>query len=114
MNKVEERANAAYPFRKETNNGIDWYDGNAFARTIYREGYMQAEKDLEKYPTLRGWAARDENGVIHLFEVEPRRMENKWWDRDYNCVCLPIDAFPSLKWEDDPIEVELIIKTKDE
>ena len=50
MSRAEQRANEAYPFRKET-NGIEWYDGNVTPRTIYREGYEQAERDLALNPT---------------------------------------------------------------
>ena len=62
---------------------------------------------------IKGWfAARDQNGAIHAFEVEPRRIEGKgyWWDRDYVSLYLPENTFPDLSFDDEPIEVELTIK----
>ena len=46
MNKAGERALKAYPIR--TDAGIfGSYDLNLTKRTIYQQGYEQAEKDLE-------------------------------------------------------------------
>ena len=66
---------------------------------------------LMKEAKLYGWVARDENGSLHLFEEEPRRIEDGglWWDRDYNCTTLDKNDFPDLEWEDEPVYVKLII-----
>ena len=66
---------------------------------------------LMKEAKLYGWVARDENGSLHLFEVEPSRREDsgQWWDRDYNCTTLDKNDFPDLEWEDEPVYVKLII-----
>lgn len=66
---------------------------------------------LMKRAKLYGWVARDENGSLHLFEVEPSRIEDRgqWWDRDYDCTTLDKNDFPDLEWEDEPVYVKLII-----
>lgn len=64
---------------------------------------------LIKSAKLDGWIARDEDDRLHLFEVEPRRLEkeHRWWDRDYHSTGLDESDFPDLKWEDEPVYVKL-------
>lgn len=55
------------------------------------------------------WLARDKNGVLKLFVCKPARIENEWYF-DGNSLSLfghITDKFNNLKWEDEPIEVEL-------
>lgn len=62
---------------------------------------------------IKGWfAARNKNGILHIFQVEPRKIidEGIWWDRDYMSIELSENDFPELTWEDEPIEVELTIR----
>ncbi len=63
-----------------------------------------------EYAAPHCWVARNKKGTLTLFEQIPRRCENHWWDRDYQSCELEPDYFPDLKWEDEPIEVELIIR----
>lgn len=64
---------------------------------------------------IRGWVARNEEvGDIQLFQDKPMRNTNLsygYWD-GWDIIELPIDSFPDLTWDSDPIEVELIIKRK--
>jgi hypothetical protein len=78
-------------------------------------GMEKMKEQMLKEPNLSGYVARDEDGNLHIFEVEPRRMEEKhrWWDRDYNCHIIDNDAFPDLRWKDEPICVKLIIIKED-
>lgn len=78
-------------------------------------GFLHCKKKMTKDAKIKGWVARDENGSLHLFEVEPRRLEDKhqWWDRDYDCTVLDESDFPDLKWEDEPVYVKLIIAKED-
>lgn len=62
-----------------------------------------------KSAKLSGWVARDENGSLHLFEVEPSRIMHRWWDRDYHSTGLDENDFPDLEWEDEPVYVKLPI-----
>ena len=79
-----------------------------------REGYVKALKEVEGLPKIKGWVARDKNGEIHYFQEYPRRVTeyelNHWWDRDYISMWIEKDSFPELTWEDEPVEVELLIR----
>ena len=68
---------------------------------------------LIKSAELDGWVARDENGSLHLFEVEPSRIMHRWWDRDYHSTTLDKKDFPDLEWEDEPVYVKLPIIVED-
>lgn len=60
--------------------------------------------------TISGWVCRDEDGTLCLYYTKPMRGEKEWfgnYDRQ-----LPEDSFPSLTWQDEPIEVEIEIKPK--
>ena len=60
-------------------------------------------------PKIKGWVARDDDlNHIHLFHNKPLR--SKWtWACGYPALQLPDSFMPELKWEDEPVEVELII-----
>lgn len=60
--------------------------------------------------TISGWVARDEDGTLCLYYKKPMRGKEEWfgnYDRQ-----LPEGTFPSLTWQDEPIEVEIQIKPK--
>lgn len=91
------------------------FDGYAMLDAI-EFGAKLKEQQMMKSSKLSGWVARDEDGSLHLFEVEPRRIEDRhqWWDRDYNCTALEKSEFPDLKWEDEPVYVKLPIIVEDQ
>lgn len=72
-------------------------------------------------PTINGWVARDEysgdEGNLYIGMRRPRRIDNAapgfgmWCDYG-EFMALPSEMFPDLKWEDEPIEVELTIRLK--
>lgn len=63
--------------------------------------------------TISGWVARDRNGSLSLFQGYPERQENLGYWRDCQDEFGLADTdFPSLTWQDDPIEVEITIKPK--
>lgn len=53
------------------------------------------------------WVARNQDGTLKLFDSMPKRGEpySEW----VNAWCLKLnnDLFPELKWEDEPIEVNI-------
>lgn len=64
------------------------------------------------------WVARDKDGDLWMFMSKPIRHKNRAWvtrvkdmPKDYSNHCweTEIDSslYPELKWEDEPIEVEL-------
>ena len=97
------------------------YNGDSVNNTwdyadVARHFAAWQKKNIMSGISLDGWIARDEDGRLHLFEVEPRRLEEKhrWWDRDYHTTGLDEREFPELKWEDEPISVKLVIIKKEE
>lgn len=59
------------------------------------------------------WVARDKAGNLCLFNECPERIFDVWMQRESIEVCIgeihPA-LFPDLRWEDEPIEVELVRK----
>lgn len=76
------------------------------------------EKDPE--PKIKGWVARNQPNVSPslVFSYEkPTRQDNGYGDKFWHTpttwaeeISISPKLFPDLKWEDEPIEVELIIK----
>lgn len=69
------------------------------------------------------WIARNKDGFLHAFIVKPRRItglysnywvtspdEPIWYYIPYEFINLMDDRIKNMTWEDDPIEVELVIK----
>lgn len=62
------------------------------------------------------YVARDKNKSLWLFIDKPKRSQtNGWWEvdtqnsllRDDDCLQIDEELFPELRWQDEPIEVEL-------
>lgn len=68
-------------------------------------------KEISSLPTIKGWVARDANGIFVLYEDKPYRRKREWMDSQ-NLFLLDDELLPDLKWEDEPIEVELPIIRK--
>ena len=53
------------------------------------------------------WVARDKNGFLFAYEGKPARCDNQkeWIGRFFSS--MKNSYFPELKWEDEPIEIEL-------
>lgn len=66
--------------------------------------------------TLEGWVARDcFLGNICLFERKPIRSSEQElgiWKCFYSVLTLPKEAFPKLRWENNPVEVKVTITPK--
>ena len=69
------------------------------------------------------WIARNKDGFYNAFIVKPRRnnglITNYWTTSPYKAIWYHIpyefinlldDRIKNMTWEDDPIEVELVIK----
>lgn len=74
---------------------------------------------------IKGWVVRDKYvqwtsngpifdgiGSLNFFVEKPTRQgTNKfWWYAKGDKIQLDPNAFPELKWEDEPLSVELTIK----
>lgn len=92
------------------------------------EPYHKCISDGHHYPTsdldfnldadivISGWVARASDGHLALFKRKPdreiyMRSNNGLWFGG-SMTELDSSLFPDLTWDDDPIEVELIIKRK--
>lgn len=89
---------------------------NGIAHDSYLQGAQdflgKQEKDAED-TVIKGWVARDKEGYLVLHYKEPHRtLGNTKWYSAQSQKSLPRDSFPDLTWDDDPLEVELIIKRK--
>lgn len=92
------------------------------AAESFREGVNFALGKQEKDTVIQGWVCRDKkDDALNLHAEEPYRTQSgyqigdkpDWWESD--CASfLPLDKnlFPDLTWDDDPIEVEIVIKRK--
>lgn len=86
----------------------DWDEKSRYIQTARHFANWQKQQ-IVKSAKLFGWIARDENGSLHIFEVEPSRIMHRWWDRDYHSTGLDENDFPDLKWEDEPVYIKLPI-----
>lgn len=63
------------------------------------------------------WVARDKNGALYLYEHKPTGKYGSWFDLEADdadfLIRLDDSRFPELKWEDEPIEVDIIQKSSD-
>lgn len=80
-------------------------------RNAFRKGFKACSKTIESLPKTKGWVAKDKVGHVILFEEHPNReeFEGKWCSI-YGSIYLESDSFTELTWEDEPIEIELIIR----
>lgn len=59
---------------------------------------------------ISGWAARDANNSLYLYEKRPVRDHDEWIEE--TVIYLDDDLLPDVTWESDPEPVEIIIKRK--
>ena len=79
----------------------------AIARHFYELGLSAKENA----PKIKGWVARDKDGTLVLYGQKPDREIVNWDDCGTDeHICINRNMFPYLKWEDEPIEVELLVK----
>ena len=84
---------------------------------FFAAGMLAERERLASGPTIKGWVARDENGQLWLYGQRPFRNGRVWTTRN-GCYFIRIGntlfntLLPSLRWEDDPREVEIIVKLK--
>lgn len=59
---------------------------------------------------IEGYMARDKYPYLWIYEEKPIRRRDIWESINGDYYELPNKLFPNLKWEDEPIKVELTIK----
>lgn len=57
------------------------------------------------------FVARDKDNSLYLYYTKPTRINEEWVADDG--FLINSELFPELKWEDEPIEVELLIRKKE-
>jgi len=105
--EINKKAYEKYPILTR-GHGIDLNYGK-------REMYIEFLQEISALPTIKGWVARDGDGTLYLYIRPPYRDKNyDWWHpiagRDK--LAIDISLFPELRYEDEPIEVELPIIRK--
>jgi len=74
--------------------------------------FMQEQQKDKQIVSIEGWAARDKNGHLNFFLGKPHRIKNtrgeEYWV-GHARMKQPNEFFPELSWNDEPIEVELLI-----
>jgi len=84
-----------------------WVEG----RTIFEQDantFVNTEGEFEA--KLTGWVARDENREIWVYGNYPEKNSEKHIWTESSCMPLDQKSFPDLKWEDEPVEVEITIR----
>lgn len=83
-----------------------------------KESELDIESESES-TVIQGWVARDKDGLLSLFRLyRPERGYDyngefgEWGTSIGYKMTIPNRLFPDLTWDDDPIEVEIIIKRK--
>ena len=56
---------------------------------------------------MKLWIARDEGGILCLFETKPFLNIKSDWDSDDNYFVIDENQFPEVTFENSPQEVEL-------
>jgi len=56
---------------------------------------------------MKLWIARDEDGILCLYESKPYLDMYNDWDSDDNCFVIDNSQFPEVTFENSPQEVEL-------
>ena len=60
---------------------------------------------------ITGYVARNKTDDLYFYFQKPEKLLNIWYlwnSRKY--FILPKTDFPNLKWEDEPLKVEITIK----
>lgn len=110
-----EKAAEEYSQSLGKNRDVTWNDGEYGFIAGANFALGKQEKDADA--VIQGWVARDNGGFISLFSYRPDRVIHNdlgfWGHNDGSDeIDLPRSSFPDLTWDSDPIEVELIIKRK--
>ena len=123
MTEAEKKTGEIYPPKY----GAYGRDLNEENRKAYMEGYEAGKADgstraidqLNALPKVKAWVARDKfQDKLVLFNEKPYRPDDGqlgiWKLEGGGVISLPMsrDFFPELKWEDEPIEVEIHIVKK--
>lgn len=80
----------------------------------FDRAYALGKQEKDADTVTQGWVARDKDNNLFIYSDKPKRVYDGEFSR-WEGLCLDTisnSLFPDLTWDDDPIEVELIIKRK--
>ena len=90
-----------------------------------KEFFRKKRKEEYVDESIHGWLAKDKNKKLFFFTEKPRRNRDVWWSEmnpgkpgswlfPYTKLPLPArDMFHyELKWEDEPVECDIIFRIK--
>lgn len=91
---------------------------------IFKQTYEKVDSPPEEPTTcyvINGWVSRDEcsgdESNLFVGQKKPKRLEGEptgfgMWCDFGEFMALPAEMFPELSYNDEPVEVEIIIKPK--
>jgi len=117
--EIVKKAFDAYPHRPQMviiNNG--------FGRTSIgdlnddkRKGYIKALTEIESFPKIHGWVARDGDGTLRVHGTKPDFCDmgntpyDRFWRTEEGCdIELPKEFFGEILNCGKPVEVELLFR----
>lgn len=119
--QINKKALEAYPV--VSSNDGEWHDGHTDSNYKERKGYLKALNDIESLTKIKGWVARDKfvqwtsNGPVFdgigsliFFTQKPEKQGKYSWYAKGDKVHLDENEFHDLKYEDGPIEAEILIR----
>ena len=68
------------------------------------------KRDINTLPYMEGWIARDQDGLWFLYDKPERDDDGILLAKDGRYINLDTELMPELANEDDPVEVELLIR----
>lgn len=109
------------PYSNDVGYRVYFDDGDGGEDAEYSADQLELYKKIiveskDADTVIQGWVARDSNESLYLFCLKPQRVRylrssyGVWMSRTVKE--LDPSLFPGLTWDDDPIEVEIIIKRK--
>lgn len=95
---------------------VDFPTAGDIFEYVFPKAYALGKQEKDADTVISGWVARASDGHLALFKRKPdreiyMRSNNGLWFGG-SMTKLDSTSFPDLTWDDDPIEVEIIIKRK--
>lgn len=117
----KEKRKEECPFRRNLDNnlyGCERYEGlvsectGACSWVVDYPQLKEIQDKQEQKPEVKltGWVSRDRNGEVYVYGAYPEKDSEKGIWIESNSILLYRRSFLDLKWEDDPVEVEITIK----
>ena len=115
---------------KKDKPGIDWNEPTLIScipisKELAEHLYPSIAKDIVESPTISDcWVARDGDSTLRLHGTKPHRENMSadgggtspydlfWRNDEGNDIEIPRDMFPDLTFDNEPIEVEIVIRAK--